>query len=67
MYFFCSTHRSYFDEVETVYNTLNRFHSGISSFERTKSSLKESYQAIVNSQHGSWFANCELAVSSVSK
>ncbi|MEH7248961.1 hypothetical protein V7114_19505, partial [Neobacillus niacini] len=66
MYLFCSTHRSYFDEIDTIYNTLNMFHSGMSSFERTKSRLKESHKAIVNSQHGSWLADCELAVSNAS-
>lgn len=65
MYFFCSTHRSYFDEVETVYNTVNGYHSGRNSFERTKNSLKESYDAIVNSDHESYFTKCELAISNI--
>jgi hypothetical protein len=63
MYFFCMTHRSYFDEVETVYNTLNGYHSGWLSFELTKSRLEEAYNNIVNSRHAELLTKCEIEVS----
>jgi hypothetical protein len=38
--YFCSTHRSYFDEGDTVYSTLNMYHSGMFSFQLKKERLK---------------------------